>query len=366
MQNGRKYLHILLTIEKQKALNILKTAVVILNWNGREHLEKYLPYLLENTNNENVELVLADNGSTDDSLSFVRANYEAIKIVELDKNYGFAGGYNRALAHVEADVYCLLNSDVRVSKGWLNNAIQVFRHDDDIVAVQPKILSDRDPSRFEHAGAAGGFIDKYAYPFCRGRIMNVIEPDSGQYNSPGEIFWASGACLFIKANAFWLCNGFDDDYFAHMEEIDLCWRLKNRGFKIMYAPLSTVYHYGGATLEYNNPRKLFLNFRNSLFTLYKNYTGRHLSLVMFVRMLIDTTAIAKFLATFEWKNAKAVINAHRTYYKNKTVLKQKRAQIQQNVSTRKHRQIFNGSIVLNFFLFSKKKFSQLNKFGAAQ
>lgn len=339
----------------------LKTAIVILNWNGKDHLRKYLPELIEHTNTEKHQLIVADNGSTDDSLLFLKNEYPVIQIIKLDKNYGFAGGYNKALEQVDADIYCLLNSDVRVTNNWLEPVLEYFKNQE-IAAVQPKILSDRDWSRFEHAGAAGGFIDKYGYPFCRGRIMNVIEYDKGQYNKTSDIFWASGACMFIRAELFRTNRGFDAGYFAHMEEIDLCWRLKNQGYRIVYAPNSKVYHYGGATLDYNNPRKLFLNFRNSLWTLYKNYTGKHLRILMLKRMLIDTAAILKFLASFQLKNSMAVINAHLAYYGSKKELRQKRKLLQSGIKVRSHSEIFNKSIVLNFFINSHKTFAQLKEF----
>lgn len=343
----------------------MKTAVVILNWNGKEHLEKYLPFVVQFTDLQVHELVVADNGSTDESVVFLKAHYPQISLIEMDHNYGFAEGYNKALQQVDADIYCILNSDVRVTKNWMEPALNIFEKDQTIAAIQPKILSDRDWSRFEHAGAAGGFIDKYGYPFCRGRIMNAIEYDKGQYNAHSEIFWASGACLFIRADVFMQNGGFDADYFAHMEEIDLCWRLKNRGYRIAYCPKSRVYHYGGATLEYNNPQKLFLNFRNSLWTLYKNYQGDHLNFIMFRRMLIDTAAIFKFAFTFDLKNAAAVIKAHLAYYASKPELIAKRKLLNQHVTHKTHTEIFNESIVLHFFLRSVNTFNELKKFRSA-
>ncbi|MDA3818717.1 MAG: glycosyltransferase family 2 protein, partial [Prolixibacteraceae bacterium] len=281
----------------------MKTAIVILNWNGLAQLQKYLPNVVDESKGDDIRVIVADNGSTDQSLLYVEENFPSIECIKLDRNYGFAGGYNRALKQVESDVYCLLNSDVRVSAGWLTESIRHLSQHEDIVAVQPKILSDRDNTRFEHAGAAGGFIDHYGYPFCRGRIMDVLENDDGQYDNSTDIFWASGACLFIKSKAFWAAGGFDADFFAHMEEIDLCWRIKNQGKRIVYCPDSVVYHWGGATLDYENPHKLFLNFRNSLWTLYKNYTGAFLCFMMFRRMTIDTSAILKYLVSFNLKNA---------------------------------------------------------------
>jgi GT2 family glycosyltransferase len=337
----------------------LKIAVVILNWNGRVHLETYLPSVLEFTNTDFAEIIVADNGSTDDSIHFLKQNYPQVRLVLLDRNYGFAGGYNKALEQVDAEYFCLLNSDVRVTKGWLDPVISLFESDRSVVAIQPKILSDRDHSLFEHAGAAGGFVDKFAYPFCRGRIMNVVESDQGQYDSQSEIFWASGACLFVRANEFKKAGGFDADFFAHMEEIDLCWRFKNQGHKILYTPESKVYHWGGATLDYNNPRKLFLNIRNSLWTLYKNHTGANINWIIFVRMLIDTIAIAKYVVSLDLKNAKAIVDAHFAFHRSKVELIKKRNVLIDKVTTPNHAQILNGSIALQFFLSSKKTFDKL-------
>lgn len=341
---------------------VLKTAIVILNWNGKQQLEKYLPHVIEYTAIDKYEIYVADNGSTDNSILFLSQFYPEIKIIRLDKNYGFAGGYNRALAQVVADVFCLLNSDVRVTKDWLDAPLEIFSKFDDVAAVQPKILSDRDWSCFEHAGAAGGFIDKYGYPFCRGRIMNIIEYDKGQYNSLSDIFWASGACLFIRSAVFRNQGGFDDDYFAHMEEIDLCWRLKNQGLRVVYSPKSKVFHYGGATLDYNNPRKLFLNFRNSLWTLYKNYTGKYLYFILFKRMCIDSTAIIKFAVSLDFKNAIAIIKAHIAFYVSKKNIDEKRKRLMLNVTCYQHDEILPSSIVLRFFLGGKKTFNSLKEF----
>ena len=340
----------------------MKTAIVILNWNGRNHLEKYIPFIFQYTDLNNTELIVADNGSTDDSLSFMRKNYPQVRLIEMDHNYGFAEGYNIALEQVDADMFCILNSDVRVTKNWMKPVLKIFENQSDVVAVQPKILSDRDWSRFEHAGAAGGFIDKYGYPFCRGRIMNAIEYDRGQYDLETDIFWASGACLFIRANIFRENGGFDADYFAHMEEIDLCWRLKNQGHRIMFTPKSKVYHYGGATLEYDNPHKLFLNFRNSLWTLYKNYTGNWLRLMIIRRMLIDGAAFFKFMATFGSKNAVVVLKAHRAFYASRKELRRKRKELIKQVTQKRHHEMLRKSIVLDFFLSSKKTFKDLNRF----
>lgn len=251
---------------------------------------------------------------------------------------------------------------MRVSSGWLDEAVKLLSQNDDIVAVQPKILSDRDHARFEHAGAAGGFIDRYGYPFCRGRIMDVIENDDAQYNKLTDIFWASGACLFIKAKAFWEAGGFDADFFAHMEEIDLCWRIKNQGKRVLYCPDSVVYHWGGATLDYENPRKLFLNFRNSLWTLYKNYTGVCLWFMMFRRMVIDTSAIAKYFVSFNLKNAMAVVKAHLAFYRSLPQISRKRKAMAKKVVSPKHSEMLQGSVILAFFIGRKRTFRELKKF----
>ena len=320
---------------------------------------------MQYTDLSTVEIIVADNGSSDDSVKFLKENYPDVKLIELPENFGFAGGYNRALENVHADIFCILNSDVAVSKNWISFVLSIFENEHNVVAIQPKILSERDVNRFEHAGAAGGYIDKFSYPFCRGRIMNAIELDVGQYNTQSDIFWASGACLFIRSAIFKEFGGFDSDYFAHMEEIDLCWRIKNQGHRIVYCPQSIVYHYGGATLEYNNPRKLFLNFRNSLWTLYKNYTGKYLWWIMFRRMLIDSLAIIKFFVSFDLKNAFAVIGAHFAFYFSMKDLKKKRKALKQKVKVTSHPEMLKSSIVLEFFLKSKKVYGDLHQFKPA-
>jgi len=340
----------------------LKLSIVILNWNGKKHLENYLPHVVAFSDPSITSVIVADNGSTDGSVEFLKEKFSQVELILLDQNYGFAGGYNKALEKVDADIYCLLNSDVRVTEGWLSPVINIFESDRSVAAIQPKILSDRDHSLFEHAGAAGGFVDKYGYPFCRGRILNVKEPDNGQYDKQTDIFWASGACLFIRADLFRNNGGFDADYFAHMEEIDLCWRLKNQGFRIVYTPESKIYHWGGATLEYNNPHKLYLNFRNSLWTLYKNYTGKHLTFTMFKRMVIDTLAILKYFVSFDFKNTAAIIKAHISFHQSKKKLREKRKFLFENVNTTFHKEMLYDSILKQFFIFSKRKFSDYTKF----
>ena len=346
------------TLETQKIVK-LKVAVVILNWNGKQHLKKYLPDVIRHSSQSGVKVYVADNGSTDDSLSFVYENFNQLEVIKLAENYGFAEGYNRALSQIDAEYYLLLNSDVAVTPNWLDPLLERMESDAMIAAVQPKILSDRDRTKFEHAGAAGGFIDKYAYPFCRGRIMDCIEEDKGQYNRASEVFWVSGACMLIRSEVYDDLNGLDDDFFAHMEEIDLCWRIKNRGFSLWYEPKSIVYHWGGATLDYENPRKLFLNFRNSLWTLYKNSQQKYLEWIIFKRLLIDSVAAAKFLVTFNFKNVKVIYNAHRAFFKSLPDTKEKRLVLNQKINVHNHSQIYKGSIVWAFFVKGFRKFGSL-------
>ncbi|MCA1759959.1 MAG: glycosyltransferase family 2 protein, partial [Bacteroidales bacterium] len=267
-----------------------KIAIVILNWNGEKLFPKFLPSVIRNSTEPGTEIYVADNGSTDNSIPFLKENFPEVKIIELKKNYGFAEGYNQALEQVNADYFVLLNSDVEVTPNWLKPCISMLKTDETLAAVQPKILSYEKPHQFEYAGAAGGFIDLFGYPFCKGRILNRMEPDLGQYNSPTPIFWASGACMFIKSKLFNLAGGFDGDFWAHMEEIDLCWRLKNQGYKVAYQPQSVVFHLGGGTLSYNSHKKVYLNFRNNLFMLFKNLPRTQFTRIFFARMILDGVA----------------------------------------------------------------------------
>ena len=260
--------------------NIKKVAVVILNWNGEALLEQFLPSVIAHTPPEQADVIVADNGSTDGSIPMLRAKFPDVRLIQFSRNYGFAEGYNRAMAETEADYVVLLNSDVEVTPGWLDEPIDMLDANERMAAVQPKILAYADRQRFEYAGAAGGWIDSYGYPFCRGRILHITETDTGQYDTPTDIFWASGACAVMRRSAYLHVGGLDAAFFAHQEEIDLCWRLKARGYRICYAPHSTVYHVGGATLHAENPRKTFLNFHNNLLMIYKNMSERTLSCVM--------------------------------------------------------------------------------------
>jgi GT2 family glycosyltransferase len=333
-------------------------AVVILNWNGVSLFSRFLPSVLLNSREEGVTLHIADNGSTDGSLEFLRKNFPTVNLIPLNQNYGFAGGYNRALQQIDADYYILLNSDVEVTEGWIGPCIRRLQEEPGTAAVQPKILSYSDKSKFEYAGAAGGYIDYWGFPFCRGRILSEIEYDTGQYDQPVSIFWATGACMMIRSSVFHEAGGFDEDFFAHMEEIDLCWRLKNRGWNIKFEPESRVYHLGGATLSYRSSRKVFFNFRNSLWMLVKNLPKKELFPVLISRMILDGTAAMNFLVTGQFTAFRAVFKAHFDFYKSIRRFKRKRAVLLPLVHENKHPEIFRGSMVVRYFLFKYRKFSQ--------
>ncbi|MBO6607448.1 glycosyltransferase family 2 protein [Psychroserpens sp.] len=289
----------------------MKIAVVILNWNGKTLLERFLPSVVKHSSD--ADIYVADNASTDDSISFLNSKYPEIQIIQNNVNGGYAKGYNDALKHVNADIYCLLNSDIEVSEGWLSPIINEFETHTDTTIIQPKIVDQKNKTYFEYAGAGGGFIDKYGFPYCRGRVFDHIEKDNGQYNDTIPIFWASGACLFIRSEAFKFLNGFDESYFAHFEEIDLCWRAFNYGFTTKYVGTSTVYHVGGATLNSGSPRKTYLNFRNSLFTITKNLPSPIIG-TLFIRMLLDGIAGLKFLLSFKGNHFLAILKAHFSFY----------------------------------------------------
>ena len=289
-----------------------KIAVVVLNWNGVKLLEQFLPSVISYSNEATI--YVADNASSDNSIQFVKDNYPTIKIIQNDGNYGFANGYNIALQQVEEEYYCLLNSDVEVTENWLTPILSIFKSESDVAIIQPKILDFKNKEYFEYAGAAGGFIDKYGYPFCRGRIFETIEKDNHQYDDEKDIFWASGACFFIRKDIYRKLNGFDGDFFAHQEEIDLCWRAFNLGYKAKYTSQSIVYHLGGATLNEGNPKKTFLNFRNSLLMLLKNLPKNKLFTILFMRLVLDGIAGIKFIFQGKFKHCFAIIKAHFHFY----------------------------------------------------
>lgn len=289
----------------------MKIAIAILNWNGKSWLEKFLPNVLANS--QSTEVYVIDNASTDDSVAYISTHFPSVKIVVNQQNHGFAGGYNEGLKQIHADIYCLLNSDVEVTSGWLDPISALFEKNPDIAAIQPKVLDYNRKNFFEFAGAGGGLIDNLGYPYCRGRIFENVEEDKGQYNDETEIFWASGCCLFIRSEDFWTQNGFDARFFAHQEEIDLCWRLKNSGRKIYYTGKSTIYHVGGGTLQKQNPRKTYLNIRNNLSMMLKNLPSDKLYLI-FIRLCLDGVAGIYFMFKHGFSHTWAVIRAHFGFY----------------------------------------------------
>lgn len=338
---------------------MMKVSIVILNYNGKKLLEQFLPSVLAFSSQPNVEIIVADNGSNDDSIPFIETNYPTIRLIKLDKNYGFAGGYNCALRQVEADYFLLLNSDVEVTANWLSPLIEQLEQNSEIAACQPKILSFAQPSRFEHAGACGGFIDKYGYPFCRGRVFTTLEHDHGQYDTVTDIFWASGACLMIRSSLFFEMGGFDDTFFAHMEEIDLCWRLKNRGYRIVCVPQSVIYHVGGGSLDTKNVRKTYLNFRNNWLMMYKNMTDKELRPVYFFRFFFDYVAAVQMMVTFQRGHAYHVWKARHDFKKMRSNYDSQRVENQNKKTINNPSGILNRSLVLAYHLCRKKHFNQL-------
>jgi GT2 family glycosyltransferase len=339
---------------------MVKVAIVILNWNTRELLEKFLPGVLANSPLNEVKVFVADNGSTDDSVQYVKDHFtDRVGIIELHQNYGFAEGYNKALFQIEAEYFVLLNTDAVPAKGWLDPLIKAMDGDRLLAACMPKIKSFNDPDFFEYAGAAGGFIDKYGYTFCQGRIFNSIEFDYGQYDKPRSIFWASGACLMLRGPLFKIAGGFDSYFFAHMEEIDLCWRLKNRGYNIRYIPASVVYHIGGATLPKSNPRKTFLNFRNNLLLLYKNTGKSSIVKVIVQRLFLDYIASIRFLFTGAFSDFAAVLRAHYAFFTTYKKYINFRNEEMKFISRSHHAEIYPRSIVIDYFIRKKITFQVL-------
>ncbi len=337
-----------------------KTAVVILNWNGIAYLKMFLGSVIKYSSDKDTVIFVADNASTDGSAEWIAANYAEVKIIRLEKNHGFAGGYNIALSQIDARYFVLLNSDIEVTVGWLQPLVSFMDDNPDVASCQPKIRSFYQKNKFEYAGAAGGFIDKYGYPFCRGRIFDKIEKDKGQYDSRIDIFWSSGACMIVQSDAWKKCGGFDNDFFAHMEEIDLCWRFNKAGFRVSYIPESVVYHVGGGALPYDSPFKTYLNFRNSLFLLYKNLPDNVLHTKVFVRRLLDGIAAVRFLLSGNFGSFKSVWKAHMAYYRNLSELKLKRKVVKKLEANKFSSQILNKSIVFEFYFKGNKIFSDLD------
>lgn len=333
-------------------------AIVILNWNGKQYLEKFLPSVLS-TDYNNFRVIVVDNGSTDDSISFLKQSFPEVGIIELDKNYGFAGGYNRAMMQVDSKYCVLLNSDVEVTTRWVQPVIELMESDNSIAACQPKILSLNKRDHFEYAGASGGWIDSLGYPFCRGRVFEDCEPDHGQYEDAAPVFWASGAAMFVRSENFKSVGGLDEYLFAHQEEIDLCWRMQNAGYRIFVQPQSLVYHLGGGSLAAGNKKKVFLNFRNNLVVMHKNLPSSGRTWVLLKRMILDGIAGTRFLLQGKWSLFLAVIKAHGSYYKwvfrnygnNRPIKK----------SFKLLPGVYSGSIVWDFFLKGKKTFSEIVK-----
>lgn len=341
-------------------MKLPEVAVVVLNYNGRSFLEKFLPGVIANSKGHVV--YLADNASTDESVKFTSQHFPSVKIIVNGGNYGYAQGYNEALKKIKADYFVLLNSDVEVTSGWIEPIISRMESDRKIAACQPKLLDFNNRNLFEYAGASGGYIDKFAYPFCRGRVFTTIETDQKQFDDAREIFWATGACLFVRADSYWMVNGLDNDYFAHMEEIDLCWRLKNIGFKIWVEPSSVVYHVGGGTLNKVSSRKTFLNFRNNLITLTKNHPPERLLLKLFGRLILDGIAGLRFLAGGSFAHFFAVIRAHFSYYGclRDTIRKRKNMMLLPGFRFNTAG-MYKGNIVNEYFLKGKKTFSKLSR-----
>lgn len=296
----------------------MKTAVVILNWNTKGYLEKFVPGILHSLEGTDAELVVADSASTDGSMEMMAEKFPEVRRITLDKNYGFTGGYNRALSMIEAEYYVLINSDIEVQDGWIQPLTETLDRNPEVGACAPKLHSWYERDMFEYAGAAGGYLDSFGFPLCRGRIMNMVEKDEGQYDSPADVFWATGACLMIRSSLFRELGGLDDRFFAHMEEIDLCWRLHQRGQAIRVIPQSVVFHLGGGSLPASNPKKTYLNFRNNLFLLYKNLPPREGRRMLLIRRLYDTLAFFVFMAKMDFANARAILRAHNDYRHQKS------------------------------------------------
>jgi GT2 family glycosyltransferase len=336
---------------------VKKVAVVILNWNGEKLLKEFLPSVVAYS--PEAEIIIADNASDDGSLAFLKSNFPSLRIIQNPSNLGFAGGYNLALKEIEADLYVLLNSDIEVTEDWLKPLLKVM-DDNSVAGCQPKILSFHNKNHFEHAGASGGFLDKDYFPFCRGRIFDHFEEDLGQYNDEREIFWATGAALMIRADVFHSVKGFDEYFFAHMEEIDLCWRIKKMGYKFKVVPSSVIYHLGGGTLPYSSPRKVYLNFRNSLMMLIKNHRGLLLP-KLFWRLCLDGVAAFRFLFRGEFGHFWAVFKAHLYQYKHLGRLLKLRKIIRKTAQNENDSGIFSGSILWNYYLKGVREFTALNQ-----
>lgn len=333
-----------------------KAAVVILSWNGRPYLEQFLGGVVQHSSAAGFEVVIADNQSTDGSVEYVRAQFPQVRVIVNPRNGGYAGGYNDALKHIDAEYYILLNQDVEVSPGWIETVLEVMDSNPAIAAAQPKLLDFNREEYFEYAGACGGYVDVLGYAFCRGRMFDTIEKDNGQYDNVAELFWASGACLFVRSSCYWQAGGLDEDFFAHQEEIDLCWRLNSLGYKVMSVPQSVVYHVGGGSLGYGNPRKAYLNFRNNLYLLFKNLPLLALLLRLPLRLLLDDVAALQALLLQRNPEVFAAIYRARFHFiKALPMLIEKRAQVARKSAFK----LSPVSVLWQYFVLRRKTYAQL-------
>ena len=331
----------------------MKTAIVILNWNGKKLLIEFLPSIVKHSQSI-ADIYVADNASDDDSVSFVQKNFPEVTIISNSSNGGYAKGYNDALKHIETDIYCLINSDVEVTENWLSPILEVFSKESNTAIIQPKILDYKDKTKFEYAGAGGGFIDFFGYPYCRGRVFNHLETDEGQFNDTTQIFWASGACFFVRSEVYHEVGGFDEKYFAHQEEIDLSWRTQNLGYDIKYVGASKVYHVGGATLQESNPHKTYLNFRNSLLNIVKNIPKRYFLIVVLSRLILDGVAGIKFIVELRPIHTWSILKAHMSFYSKLFSYLKFRRTIKKDKAYFRH-----FSIVWKYFVLQRRTFSSL-------
>ncbi len=327
-----------------------KVSVIILNWNGMDLLKEFLPRVLDNTDPDIADVIVADNGSADGSVDYLK--WLGVAVISFDRNHGFAGGYNLALERVSTPYSVLLNSDVAPAPGWINQLVEFMDAHPEVGACQPKILSYHYPEKFEYAGACGGYIDRHGYPYCRGRIFDTVEADFGQYDTPANIDWASGAALMVRTDLYRECGGLDAEFFAHMEEIDLCWRMRLAGWQLAAVPSSVVYHLGGGSLPMGNPRKTYLNFRNNLLLLHKNLPASDRKKALFTRRLLDTLAWSKSMLTFHWKDAAAILRAHRDYKKMRGAYNSIKAPADNLIANA-------PDILISYFLRRRKRFSQI-------
>ncbi|QCR22715.1 glycosyltransferase family 2 protein [Pontibacter sp. SGAir0037] len=337
--------------------NTCQTAIVILNWNGLHYLQEFLPSVIANSTG--CRVIVADNASTDGSIAFLRASYPEVGIIEHNSNLGFCEGYNHALRQIEADYYVLLNSDVAVPPQWIDPIISLMDADAAIAVCQPKINSQKHPDFFEYAGAGGGLLDSLGYPYCRGRLFESLEEDLGQYNDVQEIFWATGACMFVRASVFHELGGLEPAFFAHMEEIDFCWRAKSAGYKVMYNGHCQIFHVGGGTLHKSNPRKTFLNFRNGLALLYKNLPASELIATVSFRIILDWVAAVRMVVAGQGADAKAVLDAHADLLRNSSYWRRQRKAQQPKAKFPRMTGVYRGSIVWEYFIRQKRTVQEL-------